>query len=158
MSSSLHSVKCISQGQWLASHYILPASETHTKQDLKCVESSSEELAGPGAVVWLKIPVPQENQWSTERSGKNLGSTTNRLRAEASHCHLLAVKLEKTHLLVSVSSSVRYIYSPKSIAKWDHPCTVQRLAHSLRYQACAWHDGGDKDGQDAELLPDLFTR
>lgn len=55
-----------------------------------------------------------ENQSTVERTW---ASTTNRLRAEASHCHLLAMKLGKTHLLVSVSSSLRYIYSPKSIAK-----------------------------------------
>lgn len=134
ISSSLHPVKCISQGQWLVSHYILPASETHTKQDPKCVESCLWGTSWPrssGLTQNTSTPGESvENQSTVERTW---ASMTNRLRAEASHCHLLAVKLGKTHLLVSVSSSLRYIYSPKSIAKWDHPCTVQCLAHSLMY-------------------------
>ena len=115
ISSSLHPVKCISQGQWLVSHYILPASKTHTKQDLKCVESCLWGTSWPrssGLTQNTSTPgESMENQSTVERTW---ASTTNRLRAEASHCHLLAVKQKNS------PSSLRFLISKLHILPQGH--------------------------------------
>ena len=52
-----------------------------------------------------------ENQSTVERTW---ASTTNRLRAEASHCHLLAVKQKNS------PSSLRFLISKLHILPQEH--------------------------------------